>query len=120
MPKQYFSVPHAPKRYHNLSASEAQLAVKNALRYFDPKFHAVLKPEFENELETYGHIYMYRFRPNLAIKAYPVQLYPSKIIQSACMMHQIMNNLGKVNDLYMTRRHFTSTCTTVINTVITI
>ena len=120
MPKQYFSVPHAPKRYHNLSASEAQLAVKNALRYFDPKFHAVLKPEFENELETYGHIYMYRFRPKLAIKAYPVQLYPSKIIQSACMMHQIMNNLGKVNDLYMTRRHFTSTCTTVIDTVITI
>ena len=54
-----------------------------------------MRPEFEDELKTYGHIYMYRFRPKVAIKAYPVQLYPSKIIQSACMMHQIMNNLGK-------------------------
>ena len=96
-----FSVPHAPKRYHNLTASEVQLSIKNALRYFDPKFHEVLRPEFEDELKTYGHIYMYRFRPKLAIKAYPAQLYPSKIIESACMMHQIMNNLGKVYDLYV-------------------
>ena len=62
------SVPHAPKRVHNLSDNEKILAVKNALRYFKPDFHQILKSEFENELEEYGHIYMYRFRPKFQIK----------------------------------------------------
>lgn len=56
-------VPHAPKRVHGLNAEDQALAVKNALRYFDPKFHDVLREEFSQELEEYGHIYMYRFRP---------------------------------------------------------
>ena len=35
-------------------------AVQNALRYFPEKYHAILGPEFAEELKTYGHIYMYR------------------------------------------------------------
>ena len=56
-------VPHAPKRVHGLNEEDQLLAVKNALRYFDPKFHDILREEFTQELEEYGHIYMYRFRP---------------------------------------------------------
>jgi urocanate hydratase len=40
-----------------------QLAIKNALRYFPTEYHSVLAPEFWHELQLYGHIYMYRFRP---------------------------------------------------------
>ena len=62
-------VPHAPKRVHGLNEEDQLLAVKNALRYFDPKFHDILREEFTKELEEYGHIYMYRFRPvDVAIK----------------------------------------------------
>ena len=56
-------MPHAPKRPHNLTDDERKLAVKNALRYFDSTHHATLAGEFEQELEQYGHVYMYRFRP---------------------------------------------------------
>ncbi len=54
---------HAPKRKDILSPEEKKLAIKNALRYFDKKFHPILAPEFKQELEDYGRIYMYRFRP---------------------------------------------------------
>ncbi|MFM8911980.1 MAG: urocanate hydratase, partial [Flammeovirgaceae bacterium] len=57
------SVSHAPKRKDILSAAEKRLAIQNALRYFDPKDHAVLAPEFYQELQQFGRIYMYRFRP---------------------------------------------------------
>lgn len=87
-------VPHAPKRVHGLDEEEIKLAVRNALRYFKPAFHPILRGEFLNELMEYGHIYMYRYRPvNIKIKAYPISLYPSETIEGACMMHQIMNNL---------------------------
>ncbi len=35
---------HAPKRKDILTREEKQLAVRNALRYFDPRHHAVLAP----------------------------------------------------------------------------
>ena len=64
-------MPHAPKRPHNLTELERVLAVKNALRYFEKKHHVTLTSEFENELDQYGHIYMYRFRPvNVPIKGF--------------------------------------------------
>ena len=44
-----------------LSPSECRLAVSNALRYFPAETHAELAPEFAEELNTYGHIYMYRY-----------------------------------------------------------
>ena len=61
------SINHAPKRKAILSADETKLALKNALRYFDKKHHAALLPEFKEELELYGRIYMYRFLPDYKI-----------------------------------------------------
>ena len=39
------------KRKEILNEEEKNLALKNALRYFEPKFHAELLPEFREELE---------------------------------------------------------------------
>ncbi len=87
------SVNHAPKRKDILSKEEKVLALKNALRYFDPKHHPVLLPEFRNELETYGRIYMYRFMPGYKIYARPVEEYPGRSIQAKAIMLMIQNNL---------------------------
>ncbi|MDR0364390.1 MAG: urocanate hydratase [Bacteroidales bacterium] len=90
------SVPHAPKRKDILTSKEKQLAVKNALRYFDAKHHAVLAKEFAKELETYGRIYMYRFRPVYEMKARPISDYPAQSRQAAAIMLMIQNNLDPV------------------------
>jgi len=66
------AINHAPKRKEILSAEEKKLALKNALRYFDPKHHAELIPEFSEELETYDRIYMYRFRHDYKMYARPI------------------------------------------------
>ncbi len=87
------NINHAPKRKDILSKEEKRLAVRNALRYFDPKFHAVLAPEFAEELEKYGRIYMYRFRPSYAMYARPIDEYPAKCRQAAAIMLMIQNNL---------------------------
>ncbi len=87
------SINHAPKRKEILSAEEKILALKNALRYFDPKHHATLLPEFKAELETYGRIYMYRFRPDYKMYARPIDEYPGKSHQAKAIMLMIQNNL---------------------------
>ncbi|HMG15061.1 MAG TPA: hypothetical protein VK590_06425, partial [Saprospiraceae bacterium] len=89
------TVSHAPKRNIEtvLNKSEKELAVMNALRYFDKKHHAVLAKEFAEELETYGRIYMYRFRPQYEMKARPIEEYPAKTRQTAAIMLMIQNNL---------------------------
>ena len=84
---------HAPKRKAILSDNEKKLALKNALRYFDSKFHATLLPEFKEELETYGRIYMYRFKPEYKMYARPIEAYPGKSLQAKAIMHMIQNNL---------------------------
>ena len=84
---------HAPKRKSILSAEETKLALKNALRYFDKKHHNVLIEEFKNELNTYGRIYMYRFRPIHKIVARPIEDYPANSTQAAAIMLMIQNNL---------------------------
>ena len=56
-------VNHAPRRKEILTRAEKELALKNALRYFEPRHHKVLAKEFADELKRYGRIYMYRFRP---------------------------------------------------------
>ena len=86
-------VSHAPKRKQILSPSEKKLALQNALRYFAPEHHGVLAPEFLAELNEYGRIYMYRFRPSYALKAYPIEQYPAKSKQAAAILHMLMNNL---------------------------
>lgn len=84
---------HAPKRKEILSKEEKKLALKNALRYFDNKHHAVLAPEFLDELNKYGRIYMYRFRPDYKMFARPIEDYPCKTKQAAAIMLMIQNNL---------------------------
>ena len=64
------TVNHAPKRKEILTADETKLALRNALRYFEPKHHAELIQEFSEELKTYGRIYMYRFRPDYDMFAF--------------------------------------------------
>ena len=86
-------VNHAPKRKKILSPEEEILAYRNALRYFDPKHHATLLPEFKHELETYGRIYMHRFKPDYKIYARPIQEYPGKSTQAKAIMLMIQNNL---------------------------
>ena len=86
-------VNHAPKRKDILTKEEKKLAVANALRYFDKKHHAVLAPEFAEELEKYGRIYMYRFRPDYDMYARPLDEYPFKTPQAGAIMVMIQNNL---------------------------
>lgn len=93
-PKPYDqNINHAPKRKEILTEEEKILALKNALRYFDSKFHAELLPEFKEELEKYGRIYMYRFRPDYEMKAWPISEYPGKSEQAKAIMLMIQNNL---------------------------
>jgi urocanate hydratase len=84
---------HAPKRKDILSKAEKKLAIRNALRYFDKKHHAVLAKEFADELKKYGRIYMYRFRPDYSMYARPINEYPGKCLQAKAIMLMIQNNL---------------------------
>ncbi len=94
-PKPYDNhVNHAPNRKHILSSDEKRLALKNALRYFPAKHHQILAGEFANELEKYGRIYMYRFRPDYEMYARPIHEYPAKTKQAAAIMLMIQNNLN--------------------------
>ncbi|XP_015777989.1 PREDICTED: urocanate hydratase-like [Acropora digitifera] len=87
------TVPHAPVRTVNLSHAERRLALQNALRYFPHTCHQVLAEEFADELRQFGHIYMYRFRPHIEMRAYPIEEYPAKTQHAAAIMLMIMNNL---------------------------
>ena len=85
---------HAPRRKDILTPAQKALALRNALRYFDPKFHAELAPEFADELRRYGRIYMYRFRPDYDMYARPIHEYPAKSRKAAAIMMMIQNNLN--------------------------
>lgn len=87
------TLPHAPNRPNPLSPAEERRALCNALRYFPPELHAILVNEFAEELMVHGHIYMYRFRPDFEMKAYPIGDYPARCKHAAAIMLMIMNNL---------------------------
>jgi len=87
------SINHAPKRKQILSSDEKKLALKNALRYFPREQHKELIEEFAAELEEYGRIYMYRYRPENEIYARPLEDYPAKCNQAKAIMLMIQNNL---------------------------
>jgi len=89
------TINHAPKRKDILTVAEKRLALKNALRYFEPKHHEILAKEFSEELNKYGRIYMYRFRPDYEMFARPIEDYPCKTKQAAAIMLMINNNLNK-------------------------
>ena len=87
------NINHAPKRKDILTKEQKRLALKNALRYFPERLHAQLAPEFYEELEKYGRIYMYRYRPSYKMYARPIDEYPAKCRQAAAIMLMIQNNL---------------------------
>jgi urocanate hydratase len=86
-------VNHAPKRKDILSKEEKKLAIANALRYFPKEQHAELAKDFVAELNTYGRIYMHRYRPSHPIFARPIAEYPGKSLQARAIMLMIQNNL---------------------------
>lgn len=95
-PKPYdTTINHAPKRKDILTPEQKELALANALRYFDPKHHETLAPEFAEELRKYGRIYMYRLRPEYEMYARPIEHYPARSRQAAAIMLMIQNNLDK-------------------------
>ena len=87
------NISHAPKRKEILSEDEKKLALKNALRYFEPKDHAKLIPEFKQELEDFGRIYMYSLMPDYKIFARPITDYPGNSEQAKAIQLMIQNNL---------------------------
>lgn len=95
------AVPHAPKRVHHLNETEKKQALANALRYFPAAQHAELVKDFSAELELYGHIYMYRFRPtSYVMQAYPLDYYPTKHPHGAAILAMLMNNLDNRVAMY--------------------
>ena len=88
------NINHAPKRKEILTAEERQLALRHALRYFPKHLHAQLAPEFIDELNRYGRIYMYRYRPSYEMYARPIDEYPHRSEQAAAIMLMIQNNLN--------------------------
>ncbi|HNQ67433.1 MAG TPA: urocanate hydratase [Bacteroidales bacterium] len=87
------NINHAPIRKQILSGEEKKLAIRNALRYFPQRFHTELANDFKHELEKYGRIYMYRFRPHYEITAKDISWFPHKSVQAAAIMLMISNNL---------------------------
>ena len=87
------NVNHAPKRKDILSKEEKKLAIANALRYFPKEEHSELAKDFVAELNTYGRIYMHRYRPTHSIFARPISEYPGKSLQARAIMLMIQNNL---------------------------
>ena len=87
------SINHAPKRKDILSKDEKKLALRNALRYFPSHQHEELATDFQDELNTYGRIYMYRYRPDYKMFARPIEDYPGRSLQAKAIMLMIQNNL---------------------------
>jgi urocanate hydratase len=87
------TINHAPKRKEILSHEEKKLALRNALRYFPKEQHEELIGDFLYELETYGRIYMFRYRPDYVMYARPIGEYPGKSLQAKAIMLMIQNNL---------------------------
>ncbi|CDI50507.1 urocanate hydratase [Clostridium tetani] len=83
----------APNRGFQLTKSQTEVALKNALRYIPEKYHEELIPEFLEELTTKGRIYGYRFRPEGKIYGKPIDEYKGKCIEGKAFQVMIDNNL---------------------------
>lgn len=100
MPAFVEGIRRAPRRTVYLSEDDKQLAVRNALRYIPPQFHDQMRKEFRQELETYGRIYGYRFRPEGKLVGKPIDQYPGKIVEAKAIQVMIDNNLDFAVALY--------------------
>jgi urocanate hydratase len=87
---------HAPRRKDILTPEEKKLAIRNGLRYIPAQHHAEMAKEFAAELEQYGRIYMYRYRPSYTISARSLQAYPYRSVQAGAIMVMLSNNLDQV------------------------
>ncbi len=83
----------APDRGFRLTQAQAEVALKNALRYIPEELHETLAPEFMEELVSYGRIYAYRYRPEGRIYGKPVESYKGACIEGKSMQVMIENNL---------------------------
>jgi urocanate hydratase len=88
-------VNHAPRRKDILTSEEKKLAIRNALRYFRKEHHAILAKEFLDELNRYGRIYMYRYKPHRRITAGRIEDYPYRSKHAAAIMLMLNNNLDE-------------------------
>ncbi len=86
---------HAPKRKDILSPAEKKLALRNALRYIPVEYHSALIREFAAELEKFGRIYMYRYKPDYPISARHLDAFPHRSVQAAAIMLMLSNNLDR-------------------------
>ena len=86
---------HAPRRKAILSPVEKKLALRNALRYVPAEHHRQLAREFAAELERYGRIYMYRYKPAYPISARKLEDYPFRSVQAGAIMLMLSNNLDR-------------------------
>ncbi len=93
MPQFVDGIRRAPARHFNLNPKEAELALKNALRYIPANWHAILAPEFLAELVSSGRIYGYRFRPDGPLKGQPIDHYTGNCIEGKAFQVMIENNL---------------------------
>lgn len=83
----------APNRGFRLTQAQAEVALKNALRYVPEELHETLAPEFMDELVTYGRIYAYRFRPEGRIHGKPLEEYKGACVEGKSMQVMMDNNL---------------------------
>ncbi|KAA8672981.1 urocanate hydratase [Clostridium sp. HV4-5-A1G] len=100
MPKFVEGIRRAPNRGFNLSRSQTEIALKNALRYIPPEYHEKLIPEFLEELTTRGRIYGYRFRPEGRIYGKPIEEYKGNCMEGKAFQVMIDNNLDFEVGLY--------------------
>ncbi len=100
MPKFQEGIRRAPSRGFHLTKEQTKVALKNALRYIEPKYHEQLIPEFLDELHTYGRIYGYRFRPEGRIYGKSIDDYKGKCLEGKAFQVMIDNNLDFEVALY--------------------
>lgn len=90
----------APNRGFRLTKQQAEVALKNALRYVPEELHEKLAPEFMEELVTYGRIYAYRYRPEGRIYGKPIDQYQGACVEGKAFQVMIDNNLDFEIALY--------------------
>ena len=84
---------HAPKRTHTLTPKQVDVAIRNHLIYFTKDLHDKLEPIFRQELNEYGHIYMFNYLPKVKLEAVPIYNIPALTDEGRAMTHMILNNL---------------------------
>ena len=90
----------APDRGFRLTPEQTKVALKNALRYVPEELHAVLAPEFMEELKTYGRIYAYRYMPKEKLYGKPIDEYKGNCTEGKAFQVMIENNLNPEVALY--------------------